>query len=165
MDATLNEQHDELQASKGQVDRRRMLGGAAAAGVGLTALSACGSATSGAATSGSQSSGAGSGASSTGASAEGGTAVAAADIPVGGGKILSNAKVVVTQPTAGTYKAFSAICTHQGCLVGAVQYKKIICPCHGSEFSITDGSVEQGPATEPLPTKNVTASGTNLTVS
>lgn len=83
---------------------------------------------------------------------------------MGGGKILTDAKVVVTQPTAGVYKAFSAVCTHQGCLVGAIQNKTIDCPCHGSQFSITDGSAVVGPATSPLPAKTVTKSGTNLTI-
>ncbi len=91
--------------------------------------------------------------------------MAASDVPVGGGKILKDEKVVVTQPTAGTYKAFSATCTHSGCLVGSVKNDKIVCPCHGSEFSVTDGSVQKGPAKKPLPAKSVTKSGTNLTIS
>jgi Rieske Fe-S protein len=73
-----------------------------------------------------------------------------ADVPVGGGVILPDAAVVVTQPAAGTIKGFSAICTHQGCLVGSVVDNEIICPCHGSKFSGSDGSVITGPATQPL---------------
>ena len=45
-------------------------------------------------------------------------AIAAAEIPVGGGKVFEALKVVVTQPTAGDFKAFSAVCTHQACTVG-----------------------------------------------
>src|SRR5690349_15478085 len=39
------------------------------------------------------------------------------DVPVGGGVIVDERNVVVTQPTAGQFKAFTAICTHQGCTV------------------------------------------------
>ena len=99
-----------------------------------------------------------------GASEPAGGAMKAADIPVGGGKIFADAKVVVTQPAAGNFKAFSAVCTHMGCLVTTVQAGKIGCPCHQSEFNIADGSVARGPATKPLPAKTVTASGDNLTV-
>ena len=74
----------------------------------------------------------------------------------------SSAKVVVTQPTAGTYKGFSAVCTHRGCTVGKVADGVISCPCHGSEFSATDGSVKQGPASKPLSAVSVKKSGTNI---
>ncbi|WP_254715349.1 Rieske (2Fe-2S) protein [Actinomadura sp. NAK00032] len=74
----------------------------------------------------------------------------AADVPVGGGKIYGDEKIVVTQPAQGTFKAFTAVCTHQGCTVGSVKQGLINCPCHGSEFKITDGSVAKGPADEPL---------------
>ena len=79
-----------------------------------------------------------------------GPSVATADVPTGGGVILGDADFVVTQPTKGTYKAFSKICTHQGCPVGSVSGGLIRCPCHGSEFSIEDGSVTQPPASKPL---------------
>lgn len=90
------------------------------------------------------------------ASAAAGAGIAAADIPVGGGLIDANTQVVVTQPEAGTFKAFSAICTHQGCTVGSVENNEIICPCHGSKFSAQDGSVITGPATTPLAAAGVT---------
>jgi nitrite reductase/ring-hydroxylating ferredoxin subunit len=86
-----------------------------------------------------------------------------ADVPVGGGRIFDAQKVVVTQPTAGRFKAFSAVCTHQGCTLGQVAVT-INCPCHGSRFSITDGSVVQGPATTPLPAYPVKVSGAEVTV-
>ena len=74
-----------------------------------------------------------------------------ADIPVGGGKVYGNLNVVVTQPTAGDIKAFDATCTHMGCQVGGVSGGRITCPCHGSQFNITDGSVAMGPNTgQPL---------------
>jgi Rieske Fe-S protein len=86
-----------------------------------------------------------------GASAGGAGLVALADVPVGGGKVLADAKLVITQPTAGTVKAFSAVCTHQGCTVADVANGTINCPCHGSRFRIADGSVAGGPAPRPLP--------------
>ncbi|MGW1271929.1 Rieske (2Fe-2S) protein [Streptomyces sp. NPDC002491] len=81
------------------------------------------------------------------------------DIPVGGGKIFADEKVVVTQPTKDDFKAFSAICTHQGCTVGTVADGLIQCPCHGSEFRVADGSVARGPATKPLPAEQITVVG------
>jgi Rieske Fe-S protein len=71
-------------------------------------------------------------------------------VPVGGGVILEDADYVVTQPSEGKYKAFSKICTHQGCPVASVENGVIHCNCHGSEYSISDGSVTNPPATKPL---------------
>lgn len=83
------------------------------------------------------------------------------DVPVGGGIIIADPAVVITQPKDGEIKCFSAVCTHQGCLVGSVENNEIVCPCHGSTFSATDGAVIQGPATTALPAQQVTvADGT-----
>ncbi|TDD58555.1 Rieske (2Fe-2S) protein [Kribbella antibiotica] len=87
---------------------------------------------------------------------------AVSDIPVGGGKVFADAKVVVTQPTAGEFKGFSAICTHQLNPVGSVEGGQIICPFHQSHFSITDGAPISGPAQTPLPAVKVAVSGTNV---
>jgi Rieske Fe-S protein len=80
---------------------------------------------------------------------------ATSDIPVGGGAIYTAAKVVVTQPASGQYKAFSAVCTHVGCIVNKVTNGTIDCPCHGSEFKITNGAVVTGPAPSPLPARQI----------
>ena len=80
---------------------------------------------------------------------------AASEIPVGGGKIYTAARVVVTQPARGQYAAFSAVCTHVGCIMSEVANGTIDCPCHGSEFKITTGAVVTGPAPAPLPKKQI----------
>ena len=86
------------------------------------------------------------------------------DIPVGGGVIFAAQQVVVTQPTKGSFKAFTSICTHQGCQVIEVANGTINCPCHGSKFKIADGSVANGPAAQPLPKKAVTVTGGKITL-
>lgn len=84
------------------------------------------------------------------------------DVPVAGGKILTDEKIVVTQPRQGEFKAFSAVCTHQGCIVSDVRDGTIDCACHGSRFAVADGSVVRGPATEPLPGKRITVEGNSV---
>jgi Rieske Fe-S protein len=85
-----------------------------------------------------------------------------ADIPVGGGKILAAKKIVITQPKSGEFHGFSAVCTHAGCIVGTVSGGTINCPCHGSRFSITNGSVVNGPAASPLPQVGIKVQGTSI---
>jgi Rieske Fe-S protein len=92
----------------------------------------------------------------------GGGLAKTSEIPVGGGKIFKDKKVVVTQPKEGEFKAFSAVCTHRGCTVGSVSDGKIHCPCHGSVFNATDGSVAKGPAEKPLSSKDVTVEGDEI---
>lgn len=67
------------------------------------------------------------------------------DIEVGGGKIFADENVVITQPTEGAFVAFAATCTHQGCPFESVSDGTINCGCHGSKFSIEDGSNVEGP--------------------
>lgn len=75
---------------------------------------------------------------------------AVSEIPVGGAVILTEEKVVLTQPIAGEVNAFSVTCTHQGCPVSQVSDQGIVCACHNSVFSTLDGSVVSGPATSGL---------------
>jgi Rieske Fe-S protein len=138
------------------IQRRQVLKGATAIGVGAAALpllAACG--------------GGGSGSSGSSAGGGGGTngiTVAKAKVPVGGGVI--DGAVVVTQPAAGEFKAFSSTCTHQACTVGLIAGGFIICPCHGSQYAIATGvPTPNSPAKLPLPAKTVTASGDNLVIS
>ncbi|TXL63175.1 Rieske (2Fe-2S) protein [Aeromicrobium terrae] len=141
-----------------QTTRRAVIGGAAAVGAGAV-LAACGAGSDSGSTS--DPTDAGSTGGDTGGSA--GDALAkTSDIPVGGGKIFPNQKVVVTQPAEGEFKAFSAVCTHQGCIVAAVVKDTIECNCHGSRYSAEDGSVKKGPAPAPLAPKKVTVEGTEI---
>ena len=84
------------------------------------------------------------------------------DVPVGGGKILADKKIVITQPRAGSFEAFTAICTHQGCTVSDVSGGTVNCPCHGSRFSIANGSVVTGPAASALAPVSIKVQGTSI---
>jgi Rieske Fe-S protein len=85
-----------------------------------------------------------------------------ADIPVGGGTVIDRQKIVITQPKKGTFKAFTAVCTHQGCVVADVSGGTINCPCHGSKFHVADGSVANGPASRPLREIDIKVDGTGI---
>ena len=135
----------------GQTTRRAALAGAGFAGLAAT-LAACGG--------GSSSSPSGTTSGSGQAGNSGSAALAStSEIPIGGGKVFSAEKVVVTQPTAGEFKAFSAVCTHLGCLVDKVASGTIDCPCHGSKYSVKNGSVVSGPAPKPLPAQKIKVAG------
>ena len=129
------------------ITRRKTLTGAAAVGVGLPLLAACGGDSGGTATE---------------APAAGEELGSVAEVPVGGGKVFGDQKVVVTQPTEGDFKAFSAVCTHESCLVTQVADGTIDCRCHGSKFSDQDGSVVNGPATSALPAVTIKVDGDTI---
>ena len=84
------------------------------------------------------------------------------DVPVGGGRILADKKIVITQPRAGSFEAFTAVCTHQGCTVSSVSGGTINCPCHGSKFGIANGSVVTGPAASALAPVSIKVQGTSI---
>lgn len=97
------------------------------------------------------------------AGAQGGSALATtSEIPVGSGKIFTSDKIVVTQPNSGDFKAFSAVCTHMGCIVSTISNGTIDCPCHGSQYSISTGAVVGGPAPSPLPAQTIKVTGSNI---
>ena len=132
------------------LDRRVVLRGAAVSGLALPFLAACGGADE-ASSSGVPSDGSG-----------GESGIAKADVPVGGGVVLKDEEVVLTQPSEGQFKAFTAVCTHQGCLVTKVEDGQIVCPCHGSHFAIEDGAPVSGPAQAPLAEKKVSVQGDRI---
>jgi len=80
------------------------------------------------------------------------------DLPVGQAKVLpvNDKPVIVVNTSAGGVKAFSAICTHLGCVVEWNQSKQfILCPCHDGRFNPTTGAVISGPPPSPLPSVRV----------
>jgi len=96
------------------------------------------------------------------AGAQGSALATTSEIPVGSGKIFTSEKVVVTQPNSGDFKAFSAVCTHMGCIVSTISNGTIDCPCHGSQYSISTGAVVGGPAPSPLPAQAIKVTGSNI---
>ncbi|MEU9342486.1 Rieske (2Fe-2S) protein [Streptomyces sp. NPDC048278] len=152
--------------------RRTVMAAAGAAGL-AAALTACGSSnddsssttTTNGTTGGGSTTQDSNGSAGGSTAAAGGTALAkTTDIPEGGGTIYKDQAVVVTQPTSGTYKAFSTKCPHAGCAVASIADGEIVCPCHGSKFAIADGSVKQGPATTGLTAANITVSGDQISL-
>ena len=139
------------------LSRRHAIGAATLVGVGVPVLAACGSDNSpGSAVDTKTPT-----SPTTGASSPSGGLTTKADIPVGGGVIFPNDGVVVTQPESGTFHGFTIICTHQGCTVTTVS-STINCPCHGSQYSIEDGSVVAGPAPASLTVVDLKITGNEI---
>jgi len=156
--------------TENETSRRNVVLGVAAAGVAVPVLAACGSSDPESSatptdTPSTPSDTPSTPSGTTSSPAGGDSGIKTSDIPVGGGKVFADEQIVVTQPTEGEFKAFSAVCTHSGCLVNQVENKQIKCPCHFSRYSIEDGQVEGGPAPSPLPEKTVKVTGDTLTVS
>lgn len=125
------------------VERRQVLRGVAFAGVtglGVYGLAGCGG-----------NDGGGGGGDGAPQDLAGESIASASEIPVGGGTVFKEQKVVVTQPSEGTFKAFSATCTHRGCTVETVEDDLIKCFCHGSRYGLQNAEVKAGPAPKPLP--------------
>jgi Rieske Fe-S protein len=167
----------------GHADRRTVLKGAVVAGAVIPLLAACaspddsgsgnlrspqdGGSSGGDATGANNTGGGNGGGNSTGGGNTGGGPTAdvlttTSDVPNGGGVVLDADGIVITQPSAGEFKGFTNICTHLGCPVSNVSGGTINCLCHGSQFSIEDGSVVAGPAPSPLPEKAIAVKGKDI---
>ncbi|TDD10938.1 iron-sulfur protein [Nonomuraea deserti] len=144
--------------------RRAVIAGVGASGLAL-AVTACGGGTDTAQDAGTAAESSAPQSSAPESSApQAGALAKTADIPVGGGTILKDQKIVITQPTEGDFKAFSALCTHKGCPVASVEGGSIVCPCHGSKFAIADGAVTDGPAEKPLAAQEIKVDGDQITL-
>ncbi|WP_405187556.1 Rieske (2Fe-2S) protein [Streptomyces anulatus] len=142
------------QEHRSLLGRRTVVAAVGAAGA-AAALTACGG--------GSDGSGGSDTVEQPGSGGKGGEVIAAtSDIPEGGGVVFAAQKVVVTQPQPGEFKAFSSLCTHQGCAVKDVSGGTITCPCHNSTFDAATGSPTGGPATQPLPAREITVEGDSI---
>ncbi|GGB33945.1 hypothetical protein GCM10011492_25720 [Flexivirga endophytica] len=154
-------------ATPSGTQRRTVLRSAGMAGgavVAAAALAACGG-SSGSAGAAAADTGDASGDAASSGAPTGGQGIAKSKVPVGSGVIDDDLKAVVTQPAEGEFKAFSYVCTHQGCPVTKISGDTISCPCHGSQFSTKDGSVKNGPATKPLSPMKATVKGSQVIVS
>ncbi len=165
----------DMTGERSTISRRRALSGAATAGLGLPLLAACaddggestaGDPTSSATSSPSPSTGKSDkpAANESSESEPADDGIPTADVPVGGGLVMSDEQVVITQPTEGEFRAFTAVCTHAQCLVTGVTDGTINCPCHGSQYAIEDGSVVGGPAPAPLAAVDFTVDGNQITL-
>ena len=144
--------------------RRALLRGAAVAGLGLPFLAACGSNEPAVGSTADSSTPKPAQSSTTGSGSSSGALASTKEVPKGGGLILADDGVVITQPKPGTFEGFSSICTHAGCPLDNVSQGTINCICHGSQFSIEDGSVVTGPASAPLPNKPLVVKGSDITL-
>ena len=90
---------------------------------------------------------------------ETGVLATTSEVPVGSALIVDG--IVLTQPKAGEFTGFSAVCPHAGCAVSRVDGARVLCPCHGSTFGL-DGAVITGPAREPLAPAPITVRGDSI---
>lgn len=98
-----------------------------------------------------------------GPSAAAGTVLATTgEVPVGGGVVLSEQQVVLTQPSEGEFKAFTSVCTHQQLPVTGVEDGTIECDNHGSRYDAATGEVTRGPAPAPLEEVAITVEGEDI---
>ncbi len=147
--------HESSQQPTSDVTRRVLLRGTAMTGLAAPLLAACGSDEGEAEPAPSD---------TPSGSAGGEPLTSTADVPVGGGTVLKEQQIVVTQPAKGEFKAFTAVCTHQQCVVASVANGTIKCDCHGSKYDAETGEVTGGPAPSPLAPISVKVDGDEIVI-
>ena len=88
-----------------------------------------------------------------------------AEVMVGSGTkfmVDESLTILVTQPKEGVFRAFSAKCTHAGCIVTGIRDDEIACGCHGARFNPDNGEPVAGPATSPLGKIQLEVRGSDL---
>ncbi|MBW2518992.1 MAG: ubiquinol-cytochrome c reductase iron-sulfur subunit [Deltaproteobacteria bacterium] len=92
--------------------------------------------------------------------------LARGQVPVGGAHFFQyrGRPAVILQPAQGNFVAFSAVCTHLGCVVAwQDDAAEFLCPCHGGRFA-SDGTVISGPPPKPLESLQVALNGDQIQV-
>ena len=84
---------------------------------------------------------------------------------VGGAALVQagSTNVLAIRAAQDTINAFTAICTHEQCVITGFQSNAFVCPCHGSQYN-TSGAVQQGPATQRLRQFNTQFTNNVLTI-
>lgn len=96
-------------------------------------------------------------------------AVARADVGAKGALVESPGNELpifvrgVGAPGGDQFVALSTRCMHRGCQVDPT-VDRFVCPCHGSEYALSDGAVLKGPTDKPLVRFHVTTSATHIFV-
>ena len=89
------------------------------------------------------------------------------EFPPDSGKVTSveSKAVIVVNTEKGGVKAFSAVCTHLGCIVYWHEERGVIqCPCHDGRFNPLNGWVISGPPPAPLAEHDVQVAGDEIYV-
>jgi cytochrome b6-f complex iron-sulfur subunit len=78
---------------------------------------------------------------------------------------FASGSVLVDRPTAASFVAMTAVCTHQGCTINSFDSSnnQFVCPCHGSRFD-ENGKVIQGPASTNLQIYQTQFANNTLTI-
>lgn len=95
---------------------------------------------------------------------EAGGGIRTSQVPVGSAYIEPEGDYLVIQPTEGAFRAFSRTCPHAGCQVSQIDGDEIVCPCHGSRYSVRDGSRVSGPTPRGLTEVPVRVEGKRLEI-
>lgn len=67
------------------------------------------------------------------------------DFPVG----ITFIDSVIINKSHDKLVVFSSKCSHLGCKINKIESNEIVCPCHGSRYTL-NGEILNGPASKPL---------------